>query len=163
VADERFAHYSTNDFDRYDCLKLSKRIYLPLIFILRGYFIWLLSVTDMNDKVSFLSWVFPQKNLFYFSLLSGVLGLFIVILIFQRKPDAPSWVKYFWPKLRLLLVFALLFDFFIQVIAYSAGYLDSVLWLISQGGLILFFIYFCFSSRRLTVNLTEFPRIIADN
>ena len=49
---QRFAQYMPNDFDQFDCVKISWLFYLFLVFILRGYIVWIMSVTNFNNKVS---------------------------------------------------------------------------------------------------------------
>jgi hypothetical protein len=150
--------YSVQDFDSYDCLKLSKRFYLALLFILRGYIVWLLSVTNMRDRVSIIQWIYPDTSLFYLSLLSGAVGLFILLVISLRRPDAYLWVRLSWQHSRVIIVLALLFDFIIHVIGYFYWQLSSVPWLISQGFITMLLIAMCYSSERLNINLKEFPQ-----
>lgn len=152
-----FAHYSINDFDSFDCLKLSKGIYLALIFILRGYLVWLISVANMKDHTSVLVMVFPEQKLFYMSLISGSLGLFVLLLISLRKPKSATWVKKVWPQMNYLLITALMFDLIIMLYAYYIGIISSAAWLICQLILVSFFIKYCLTSKRLKINLSEFP------
>lgn len=153
-----YQKYSVQDFDSYDCLKLSKRFYLALLFILRGYIVWLLSVTNMRDRVSIIQWVYPETSLFYLSLLSGAVGLFILLIISLRRPDAYLWVRLSWQYSRVCIVLALFFDFFIHIIGYFYWQLSSMPWLISQGFITTLLIVMCYSSERLSLNLKEFPQ-----
>lgn len=153
----KYQQYSVNDFDSFDCLKLSKRFYLALIFILRGYIVWLMSVTNMRDRVATIQWLYPEKSLFFLSLASGALGLFVVLILSLRKPDAPTWVKKCWRHCRAILVIALLFDLLINLIAYYMWQMQSVSWLITQGIMVVTLIAICFTSKRMKLNLAEFP------
>lgn len=153
-----YQHYSVNDFDRYDCLKLSKGIYLLLAFVIRGYLVWLASVTNFRDGSSIVSLIFPETFLFYLSLVSGLLGVFVVIILSQRKPEAPAWVEKIWPNIRLILIAALLFDVSVNLTAFALGKVHSLPWVISQIVIACIFIYFCFRSKRLALNLKEFPQ-----
>ena len=157
-----FANYSINDFDHFDCLKLSKGLYFSLIYILRGYFVWLISVANMKDHTSFLAFVFPDKQLFYVNLVSGGLGLIVLVLISLRKPNAPDWVKRFWPKTHYLLIFALLFDLFITLYAYYIDLIYSFTWILAQFFCAAILIYYYLTSKRLAINLTEFPQPFDD-
>lgn len=158
----KYQDYSVNDFDKFDCLKLSKRFYLALIFILRGYLVWLMSVTNMRDRVATIEWLYPEKNLFFLSLASGVLGLFVVLILSLRKPDAPTWVKTCWPHCRAILVIALLFDLLINLIAFYVWQLQSISWLITQGVIVVTLITVCFTSKRIQLNLAEFPETLPE-
>ena len=150
------------DFDSYDCLKLSKRFYVVLLFILRGYLVWLMSVTNMRDRVSFVSWIYPEKSLFYMSLFSGAIGLFVVFLISLRRPDAARWVQVAWPYCRVILTFALLFDLISHVIAYLYWQLYSIEWIFLQSLVTIILIYFCFNNEKFNINLEEFPQKVPE-
>lgn len=153
-----YQHYSVEDFDSFDCLKLSKRFYLILLFILRGYLVWIMSVTNMRDRVSFIAWIYPDTRLFYLSLLSGAIGLFVVLTISLRRPEAPSWVKYTWRHCRAILMAALLFDLLTHAIAYFYWHLFSLQWIIIQVIVTIILIVLCYSSERFKINLAEFPQ-----
>ena len=101
---KKYQEYSLEDFDKFDCLKLSKRFYLVLLFVLRGYLVWLMSVTNMKDRVATMQWIYPETNLFFLSLVSGILGLFVVVIISLRRPNSANWVKVIWPYSRSMLV-----------------------------------------------------------
>lgn len=158
----KYQQYSVGDFDSYDCLKLSKRFYLILLFIIRGYIVWLMSVTNMRDRVSIISWVYPDTSLFYLSLFSGTIGLFIVLIISLRRPEAANWVKVCWKHCRTILIMALLFDLFTHVLAYFYWQLFSLKWLIIQIIISLILIILCYSSERFKINLAEFPQKIPE-
>jgi len=153
-----YQHYSVEDFDSYDCLKLSKRFYLVLIFILRGYMVWLMSVTNMRDRVSIISWIYPETSLFYLSLISGAIGLFVVLIISLRRPGAARWVQLSWQHCRTILTIALLFDLLTHVIAYFFWQLFSLKWIMMQTIISIALISLCYTSERFKINLEEFPQ-----
>ncbi len=157
-----YQKYSIEDFDKFDCLKLSKRFYLVLLFVLRGYAVWLMSVTNMKDRIATMQWIYPETNLFFLSLFSGAIGLFVIVLISLRRPDAANWIKTLWPYSRVLLVVALVFDFTINLIGFFYWELTSMSWLIFQGGIILALIAMCFTSNRMKINLVEFPQTLPE-
>lgn len=159
---KKYQHYSVGDFDSYDCLKLSKKFYLVLIFLLRGYLVWLMSVTNMRDRVSIISWIYPEKSLFYFSLFSGAIGLFVLLIISLRRPEAGSWVQTSWRHCRKILSVALLFDLLTHVIAYFYWQLFFLEWLILQTVITLALILLCYTSDRFNINLSEFPQKIPE-
>ena len=159
---KKYQGYSVEDFDNYDCLKLSKRFYLVLLFVLRGYIVWLMSVTNMRDRVSIISWIYPETSLFYLSLVSGAIGLFVVLIISLRRPDAAMWVQTSWRNCRVILVAALLFDLLTHAIGYFYWQLLSLEWLILQLFISLILIALCYTSERFEINLEEFPQPIPD-
>ncbi|MEI6895269.1 MAG: DUF2919 family protein [Colwellia sp.] len=158
----KYKKYSIEDFDKFDCLKLSKRFYLVLLFVLRGYLVWLMSVTNMKDRVATMQWIYPETSLFFLSLISGIIGLFVVIIISFRRPDAPNWVKRLWPYCRTILVTALMFDFIINFIGFFYWQLTSTLWLVGQGLIVFMLITLCFTSKRMQINLIEFPQALPE-
>lgn len=156
----KYYSYSMEDFDKFECLKLSKRFYLVLIFVLRGYVVWLISVTNMKDRVATMQWIYPETSLFFLSLLSGSLGLFVIFVISQRRPNSAGWIKTVWPHCRTLLVLAILFDFIINLFAYLYWQMTPLLWIICQGVIALLLITLCYTSKRMQINLDEFPKIL---
>jgi len=159
----KYHSYSIEDFDKFDCLKLSKRFYLVLAFVLRGYVIWLVSVTNMKDRVVTIQWIYPEMSLFVLSLLSGSLGLFVILLISLRSPNSAVWVRKVWPHCRSLLVVALSFDFIINLIAYLCWQMTSLSWIICQGVIACSLIVMCYASKRIQINLLEFPKSLPSN
>lgn len=159
---KKYQQYSVQDFDSYDCLKLSKRFYLVLLFILRGYLVWLMSVTNMRDRVSFVSWIYPEKSLFYMSLFSGAIGLFVLLIISLRRPEASKWVQLSWPYCRIIVIVALLFDLMSHAIAYAYWQLYTLEWIVLQSLISLVLIYFCYNNERFKINLEEFPQKIPE-
>lgn len=159
---KKYQEYSIEDFDKFDCLKLSKRFYFVLLFVLRGYLVWLMSVTNMKDRVATMQWIYPETNLFFLSLISGVLGIFVVLIISMRRPNAPKWIKILWPHSRTLLVVALVFDLVINLVGFFYWQLTSLSWLMCQGLIVFTLITLCFTSKRMQINLIEFPQTLPE-
>lgn len=159
---KKYQQYSVADFDSYDCLKLSKRFYLVLLFVLRGYLVWLMSVTNMRDRVSIISWVYPETSLFYLSLISGAIGLFVLLVISLRRPEAANWVQVSWRHCRKILISALLFDLITHAVGYFFWQLISMQWLIMQTMITVALVFLCYNSKRFTINLEEFPQKVPE-
>ena len=155
---KNYQQYSVEDFDQYDCLKLSKWFYLVLLFVLRGYLVWLLSVTNMRDRISIISWIYPETSLFYLSLISGSVGLFIVLIISLRRPEAANWIQISWQHSRKILIAALLFDLLTHGIGFFYWQLISAEWLVMQAIFTMTLIFLCYKSERFKINLVEFPQ-----
>ncbi len=159
----RYAHYTPADFDNFDCLKISKGIYLLLIFVLRGYLVWLMSVTNFKDRVSIIQWIYPEPKLFYLSLLSGAVGLYLVLVLSLRRPNASAWVRMSWQKLRVILLVALLFDFSVNLVGYLYLAQVSLWWLVVNAVIAIGLGLFLFNSKRVTLNIEEFPEKLPEN
>jgi len=154
---KRFAKYSVNDFDKFDCLKLSKGIYITLFYVLRAYIVWIISVTNMRDRVAIIQWLYPDPALFYLSLLSGVLGLYLLLILSLRRPEAANWVKTSWRNYREILFFALLFDLLVGLAGLLLWQLISINVLLIHTTIAVIILYFSYKSDRIALNLEEFP------
>ncbi|XQW86372.1 DUF2919 family protein [Thalassotalea piscium] len=154
---QRFAQYQPSDFDQFDCVKMSKYFYLLLTLILRGYIVWIMSVTNFNNKVGVIEWIYPDPLLFYISLLSGIIGLFVVLIMSMRRPDAPNWVKKCWRNIREFFVVALCFDWIVNVGAYFYDILYTLPLIILHGGLVIVALFFLYTNQRIQINIEEFP------
>ena len=152
-----YANLLPKDFDNFDCLKIAPGIYLILLFILRAYITWIMSVTNMRDHVGIIQWIFPQTSLFYLNLISGALGLFIVFILCLRRPNAASWVKWSWRNCHILLIIALIFDLVITMLGYMVWHLQSTSWLLMQCVIVTIAIAYIILNKRFAINLTEFP------
>lgn len=153
----QYAGYSVQDFDNFDCLKISKWLYISLIFILRGYVVWLMSVTNMKDRTGIIQWIYPETSLFYLSLGSGACGVFLVLVLSLRRPNASSWVKQCWQHGKVIFTLALLFDFMICLVGFFYWHLLSLTWLITQAIIIGGLIIMLNISKKFAINIAEFP------
>lgn len=158
----KYASYSTSDFDKFDCLKVSKIIYLVLIFVLRGYLVWLMSVSNLRDKVGVIQWVYPEPGLFYLSLVSGSMGLYVLLILSLRRPDADNWVKTSWKNIRTILLCSLIFDLIINIVGYFYWQLQSAVWIFVNFSTVLGFCLFLYSSKRVNININEFPEKVPE-
>jgi len=149
--------FSPRDFDKYDCVKLSWLIYICLAYVLRGYVVWIMSVTNMQDRVGVIQSIYPEQSLFYLSLLSGSLGILLVFLLSMRRPDAGDWVKRLCRKLRILLIATMLFDLMINAIAYFTFEMISGVWLAGQALIVGTLAVLLMTSKRIAFNIEEFP------
>lgn len=160
MSKNQYAHYSLKDFNQFDCLKLSKGIYATLAFVLRGYIVWIMSITNMKNQTDTISMVFPDPKMFYLSLASGVIGLFVIVIISLRRPNASSWVKNSWKHIRKFLLFALIVDLAVSCWGYVYLSLLSFSWLLIQLVITLVLMLFLYFSKKITLNIQEFPEEI---
>lgn len=154
---EQFRHLLPSDFDKYDCVKLSKVFYLSLFFLLRAYFAWVMSVTNMKDQVGIIQFLYPDPKLFYLNLFSGMFGLLLLVVLSLRKPDAPQWVKKIWPQSRAIIIMALLFDICVSFYGFQVISILPFNYFFAEVAICLLIIFLCFNSKKLSINLTEFP------
>jgi hypothetical protein len=121
-----------------------------------------MSVTNMRDRVGFMQLLYPEMNLFFLSLFSGTIGLFVLLVISLRRPDSYPWVKKVWPYSRLLIVVALGFDLLVSLFGFLYWQLLSIPWLIVQSIIFFMLIRLCFTSKRMQINLSEFPQALPE-
>lgn len=159
---QHYANLLPKDFDHFDCVKLAPGIYFILLFVLRAYVIWIMSVTNMRDHVGIIQWVYPQPHLFYFHLCSGAIALFVVLLLILRRPNAENWVKTCWRKCHVFLVIALVFDFFVTGLGCLIWHLQPISWLLIHSLLVILAISYIVKSKRFAINLIEFPEALTD-
>lgn len=157
-----YSKLTPKDFDRYDCVKLSKGIFVTLLFILRGYVTWIVSVTNMQDRTSTIAFFYPNPKFFYLSLGSGAIGLFVALVLIMRRPDAAGWVKWSCKHLRQILVVALIFDLIVNLAAYYWWEMQSVMWLVVNTAIVCLASWFLFTSERVKINVEEFPETLPE-
>lgn len=153
----QYANYSLKDFNKFDCLKLSIGIYAILTFVTRGYLVWIISISNINNQTDAIEMIFPEPEMFYLSLVSGVVGLFIILIICLRRPNASQWVRFCWQYLRAFLSVALIVDIVVSIIGCYYLSLLSPQWLLIQFIITLLFIVYLYTNNRVKLNIKEFP------
>ena len=156
------ANYSINDFDKHNCLKLSYLFYFILTFLLRGYVVGILSLSNLRDKLSLIQWVYSDSSLFYLSLATGLPGLVLLLLLFSRRPNASKPVKTIWRHFLLLCTIVVVIDltfYWGQYLLFAQGKLN---WLVTQTVVGIGLVFFAKRSKRFHINLHEFPEEIDD-
>ncbi|WOH38522.1 DUF2919 family protein [Thalassotalea fonticola] len=156
------ANYSIKDFDKHNCLKLSFIFYFILAFLLRGYVVGILSLSNLRDKLSLIQWVYSDSSLFYLSLATGIPGILLLIVIFARKPNASKWLQTLWNKFLMYSCIAVSLDlgfYWGQHLLFGQGKLN---WLITQTVVGIGLLLLAKSSKRVQINLSEFPEEIDD-
>ncbi|MDO7084514.1 DUF2919 family protein [Pseudocolwellia sp. AS88] len=155
-----YSNYSLKDFNQFDCLKLSIGIYAILAFVTRGYIVWIMSISNMNNQTDTIEMIFPDPKMFYLSLVSGALGLFVFLIISLRRPNAALWIKFCWQHIRKFLLCALVVDLTVSVIGYFYLSLLSYTWLLIQIVITLVLVVFLYTNKKVKLNIKEFPEEI---
>ena len=110
----------------------------------------------------YLSLISLYLFLFYLSLFSGAIGLFVVLIISLRRPDAASWVQLSWQHCRKTLTIALLFDLLTHALGFFYWQLFSLEWIMMQTMISVVLLSICYSSERFNINLEEFPQKVPE-
>jgi hypothetical protein len=155
-----YKNVSVNDFDKHNCIKLSWWFYLSTAYLLKAYFVWILSIANRSDSLSFISMVYPDPKLFYINLFSGLTGVFLLIFFNLRRPNASQWVKNLWPKVKIIVISMLLLDFLILFLGYYIWNLLELQRLLIHAGIVVTLFVNFFNNERITLNILEFPEEI---
>jgi hypothetical protein len=157
---ELYRHFSVNDFDRYDCLKLPWFLYLLLAYLMRAYLGFLFSVSNLTDKTAILGWLFPDPRLFYLSLYSGIPAVIMAVVIALRHPGSGAWVRLGWRHFRKLALLALVIDALMVLLEYWHFRYIGLAQMLWQTGFVLTGTGYLFFSTRLQLALSEFPQTL---
>ena len=159
---EQYRHLMPNDFDKYDCVKLSKWYFVCLAFMLRGYLIWVFSVSNFRDTASIISIIYPQPQIFYIHLITGIPAIMLLILLTMRRPNATGWVKQIWPHSRMILQLCLVFDLLMSFLGYWFIHRLNFEVMLAHTCLVIMLLVFIQRSKRITINLSEFPEPVPE-
>lgn len=102
------------DFDFDGKIRIPWGFNLMLIYLLRGYITWILSLTYRDDPSLLLSMVYTESKLFYLSLLVGLPAFFVQVLFALKKQKEKAWYQRIWRKTKWLLTLSLIADLALQ-------------------------------------------------
>ncbi len=155
-----YAKYSVNDFDQYHCVTVSWWLYLSILWILRGYLVWIISVTNMQDHVAIISYLYPDVHQFYVALIAGAVGFIPAVALLLRKPNAARWVKQYWRKIKHWLISLIVIHTLMSLYLQWQWQILSTQHEIGEIAISCLLILAILRSQRLTINSIEFPEKI---
>ena len=137
------------DFDFEGRVRVPVGFYLVLAYVLRGYFIWVISLTHRDDPGLIISLIYPSPSAFYTSMLIGIPGLVAYAFFLSKGRLWASFESVIWPVFRYIIPLGLATDLVVQ----GTGMWQSHL-LVHWSGPLLFLlgVYLCWywiSSQRL--------------
>ncbi|MCL1094915.1 DUF2919 domain-containing protein [Shewanella kaireitica] len=124
-------------------------LYLMLVFLARGWCIFIASLTQASDRAGLVALVYPQKSDFLMALMAGAGALVVYGLIIAERKRSPSWIQPIFKYMKWLLLALLCIDggLLIQRILH-AHYVYS--WSVGLDALFLFWsTLYLFNSNRL--------------
>lgn len=133
-------------------------LYLMLIFIARGWCIFIASLTQSSDRAGLVALFYPQKADFIMALIAGGGALLLYACVIAERKRSPTWIRPAFNQLKWLLLLLLLLDGILLVErSINSYYLYS--WSMGLDGLILFwsFIYL-FKSKRLSYYFADWKK-----
>ncbi|MCL1123244.1 DUF2919 domain-containing protein [Shewanella surugensis] len=130
-------------------------LYGMLIFIARGWCIWIASLTQASDRAGLVTLIYPQKADFIMSLIAGLGAVLIYFLVIAERKRKPEWLRGLFCQIKVLLLGLLILDGGLLIArVMSAHYLYS--WSIGLDGLFLFWSgLYLFKSKRLSHYLSD--------
>ena len=102
------------DFDLEGKVKIPVGFYLILAYLMRGYLIWIVSLTYREDTGLLLSLIYPDMRVFTLILLLGLPAVICFILFGLRSQTQKPWFIWCWSKQKTLLLFTLALDLGLQ-------------------------------------------------
>ncbi|ACA87120.1 DUF2919 domain-containing protein [Shewanella woodyi] len=133
-------------------------LYFILIFLARGWCIFIASLTQASDRAALVALFYPQKADFMMALAAGAGALLLYGFIIAERKRSPVWVRPLFNQFRWVLLLLLLVDGGLLIErSINSHYLYS--WSMGLDGLILFwsFIYL-FKSKRLSHYFSDWKR-----
>ncbi|NVK26286.1 MAG: DUF2919 family protein [Gammaproteobacteria bacterium] len=109
------------DFDFEGKVKIPLGYYLVLLYLLRAYALWVVSLTYREDPTLILSLVYSDKSLFFYSLVIGIPAILTFTLFSLKSQKEKPWFARLWRKQHLVLSLALVLDLGGQFIAIVNG------------------------------------------
>jgi len=91
-------------------LKTPLSLLFVVLFFMRGYVAWIISLTFVEDRTRLLKFFYTNTEQFGLALLVGAPALFILILVTQVKTEIAPWVSSSFRLVPLLLWFSWIVD-----------------------------------------------------
>jgi hypothetical protein len=85
-------------------------LYLMLVFLARGWCVFIASLTQFNDQAGLVKLFYPEKSDFILALISGVGAVFIYGLVIGERKRSPMWLQPVFKRLIAMLWLLLLLD-----------------------------------------------------
>ncbi|WP_299491630.1 DUF2919 domain-containing protein [uncultured Shewanella sp.] len=130
-------------------------LYGMLIFLARGWCIWVASLTQSSDRAGLVSLFYPHKADFIMSLMAGLGAVLIYIFVIAERKRSPEWLRIPFGQIRSLLFGLLLLDGGLLIArVMTTHYLYS--WSMGLDALLLFWsVIYLFKSKRLSLYLSD--------
>jgi len=115
-----------SSYDKYVSLKVSRTMWLTIIFLLRPYLILFASVTNRKDKMLLINIFYSDRLAMSLAAVAGIPAALLVYAWVKRNPDASSFVRQVWKRGRLLLVISAALSAFVVFVPLWLGTVHKV-------------------------------------
>lgn len=68
-------------------------LYLMLVFLARGWCVFVMSLTQASDRSGLVRLIYPQKEEFLLALASGIGAVIVYLLVIAERKRKPIWLK----------------------------------------------------------------------
>lgn len=102
------------DFDLDGKLRVPIGYNLAVLYMLRGYIFWVVSLTFSDDRSLILSLVYPNLSMFWLTLVVGLPALITFFFFSLKSQISKSWYQWVWARLRLILTISMAVDLMLQ-------------------------------------------------
>ena len=130
-------------------------LYLLLVFIARGWCVFVASLTQASDRAALVELFYPQKSDFLMALAAGFGAVIVYAAVIAERKRSPNWIRPLFPYMKWLLVILLVIDggLLTQRILHSY-YMYS--WSIGLDALVLFWSsLYLYKSKRLKLYFSD--------
>ncbi|MDF0534910.1 DUF2919 domain-containing protein [Shewanella yunxiaonensis] len=132
-------------------------LYLLLLFLARGWAIFVMSLTIASDRSELVKLFYPDRSDFLIALAAGSGAVFAFFLVIAERRRKPLWLRPLFGSLRLLLAVLLTVEAVLLVIRLS--HLTFLFdWPMALDGLLLFWsAIYLYHSRHLKAYVADWP------
>ncbi len=85
-------------------------LYLLLVFIARGWCVFIASLTLASDRAALVALIYPQKSDFLLSLAAGAGAIILYGVIIAERKRSPLWARGLFNQFKWLLCLLLMVD-----------------------------------------------------
>ena len=98
------------DFDFDGKVKIPLGYYFVLLYLLRAYALWVVSLTYRDDPTLILSLIYNDNRSFFYSLIVGIPAILTFSLFSLKSQREKTWFVALWSKQHIILACALALD-----------------------------------------------------
>lgn len=91
-------------YDKNACLKMNITMWLILLYLLKSYFIALLSVVNSSGRMQLIDMFYSDRLMLSLGALAGIPAILVIYAWIKREPNAPPLIRQVWRSGGVLLV-----------------------------------------------------------
>ncbi|RTR37890.1 DUF2919 domain-containing protein [Shewanella canadensis] len=133
-------------------------LYLILVYIARGWCIFIASLTQSSDRAGLVALFYPHKSDFIMALMAGFGALLVYGVVIAERKRSPIWVRPIFGQLKWVLLLLLSIDGGLLIErTINSHYLYN--WSMGLDALLLFWsLIYLFKSKRLSYYFDDWPK-----